>query len=294
MRARPVFLCLLLGVGSVAGCRHLPECLTSHITSIEHSVFFYPAKYQNGDWDTHDPAIEDAWFEAADGVKLHGWFCEAANPRAVVLIAHGNAGNVTSYGEHLRMLRDRFRVSALAFDYRGYGRSKGTPSEAGILADARAARRWLAQRTGARETDIVLMGYSLGGGVMVNLAAREGARGLVLESTFTSLPDVAAHHAPLLPTHLLMTMRLDSLALIRDYHGPLLQAHGDTDSVIPFALGKKLFDAANEPKQFLHIRGGGHNDPPAPVFLQALEQFFEQLQPLQTDHRFSCQHCSED
>src|SRR5690606_21254788 len=103
------------------------------------------------------------------------------------------------------------------------GRSEGVPSEQGILADARAARQWLAQRAGVREQDIVLMGESLGGGVMVDLAASDGARALILENTFTSLPDVAAFHYPWLPVRTLMRTRFDSLSKIGNYHGPLLQ-----------------------------------------------------------------------
>ena len=113
---------------------------------------------------------------------------EAPAPRAVVLYAHGNAGNVAGWAWVLRLFRDRLGCSVLVFDYRGYGRSEGAPDEAGILVDARAARRWLAQRTGVAESEIVLVGTSLGGAVAVDLAAADGARGLVLESTFTSLP----------------------------------------------------------------------------------------------------------
>src|SRR5439155_17149604 len=125
--------------------------------------------------------FEDAWFEADDGTRLHGWFAEAKNPRAVVLHTHGNAGNVTHRAPLLELFRERLRASILVFDYRGYGRSEGTPDEKGILADARAARRWLAKRAGVAESDVVLHGTSLGGGVAVDLAARDGARGLVLE-----------------------------------------------------------------------------------------------------------------
>jgi fermentation-respiration switch protein FrsA (DUF1100 family) len=120
---------------------------------------------------------------------------------------------------------------------------------------------------------------------MVDLAARDGARGLVLENTFSSLPDAAASHFKLLPVRRLMTTRLDSAAKIRDYHGPLLQTHGDADRVIPFELGKRLFEAANEPKQFVAVPGGGHNDPPSREYLQALDRFLDDLQPPGTVRR---------
>jgi len=195
----------------------------------------------------------------------------------VVLYAGGNAETIAGNRWLLQLFRDKLGCSILIFDYRGYGQSEGTPSERGILADARAARHWLADRAGVAEADIVLVGHSLGGGVMVDLAARDGARALVLENTFSSLPDVASRHIKFLPVRLMMTTRLDSRSKIRDYRGPLLQTHGDADRVIPFDLGRRLFDGANEPKKFVAIPGGGHNDPPTREYLEALDQFLGSL-----------------
>ena len=130
--------------------------------------------------------------------------------RATVLYCHGNGGNVAYWADAARSLHDRVGVSVMLFDYRGYGRSEGKPSEAGVLADARAARAWLAKRAGIAENQIVLMGRSLGGGVAVDLAAADGARALVLESTFTSMPDVARRCFRLLPVRLLMQTQFNS------------------------------------------------------------------------------------
>ena len=150
------------------------------------------------------------------------------------------------------MLHRRVGVSVLIFDYRGYGRSEGKPNEAGILADARAARAWLADREKIAEADVVLMGESIGGAVAVDLAARDGARALVLESTFNSLPDVAAYHYPWLPVRWAMRTRLDSAAKIGNYHGPLLASRTATPTrSCRLRFGRRLFEAANEPKQFL-------------------------------------------
>jgi fermentation-respiration switch protein FrsA (DUF1100 family) len=245
--------------------------------ALDRSVVFIPSRYPVGNWRPEGQDFEEAWFKSPDGTRLHGWFAEARNPRAVVLHTHGNAGNVTHRVDLLRLYRDRFHASVFVFDYRGYGRSGGEPSEAGILADARAARRWLSQRTQVAETDIILHGTSLGGGVAVDLAARDGARGLILENTFTSIPDVASDHVKLLPARLLLNTRLDSLAKIRRYHGPLLQTHGDADRTIPFELGRRLFDATNEPKQFVRVPGGDHNDPPSPAFIAALDHFLDSV-----------------
>jgi fermentation-respiration switch protein FrsA (DUF1100 family) len=246
---------------------------------LEGSLIFFPMPYPQGDWEQRDVPVEDAWFEADDGTQLHGWFLDHPRPRAVVLFAHGNAGNLTHRLEHIARLSRDLRLSVLIFDYRGYGRSQGRPDEQGLLADARAARRWLGQRVGLAEPQIVLHGESLGGGVLVDLAARDGARGLVLESTFSSLPDVAAHHYPLLPVRWLMRNRLDSLAKIGQYRGPLVQCHGDADSIVPLEQAQRLFAAAtgSEPKRFVQLPGHDHNDPLPDEWYEALEEFYGSL-----------------
>jgi len=246
----------------------------------ENAHVFLPSRYPEGDWSAAGAKFEDAWFTADDGTRLNGWYCAHEKPVAAILIAHGNAGNVTQYADMLQVLHDRHQASILVFDYRGYGKSEGKPDEAGILEDARAARRWLARREKIAESDVVLVGQSLGGGVMVDLAASDNARGLVLTSSFTSLPDAAAHHLPLVPTRLLMHNRLDSGAKIGKYHGPLLQMHGDKDRTIPIALGKRLFDAANEPKRFVVHPGGNHNDVWPEIYHRALEKFLTSLPPV--------------
>jgi fermentation-respiration switch protein FrsA (DUF1100 family) len=259
----------------VAGCVGLSSSPSS-LKPVEDALVFQPARFPEGNWQPEDLPHEDARFEAADGTRLHGWYCPVDRPRAVILFCHGNAGNLTYHYWNARLLREKLGATVLLFDYRGYGKSEGTPSEEGILKDARAARRWLARRAGIAEKDVVLLGYSLGGAVAVDLAASDGARALILESTFTSLPEVAANHAPA-SVGSLMTNRLDSLAKIGQYHGPLLQMHGDADTVVPFALGQKLFAAANEPKQFIRIPGGRHIGPPSQEYVRALDQFLDKL-----------------
>jgi len=246
----------------------------------ENQLIFIPFGATVGDWEPEGLHFEDAQFQAADGTKLHGWFVPAENPSAVVLFCHGNAGNLTHRTDLMLSMQNYLGASVLVFDYRGYGRSEGSPDEKGVLQDARAARKWLAERTGVAETDIVLMGESLGGGVVVDLAAKDGARGLVLEDTFTSLPDMAAYHYWWLPVRLLMRSRLDSLSIIGNYHGPLLMAHGDADSIVPIEYARRLFEAANEPKKFIVESGFDHNDPRSGRFLKELKDFLEKLPPV--------------
>ncbi len=261
----------------LSGCVSPTASGWSPLAAYEQSHVYYPVKFPAGDWSPDGLAVEDAWFQAEDGTRLHGWFLPHKSPRGVALFCHGNAGNVSDSAESLRTLHDRHGLSVLAFDYRGYGRSEGTPSEAGLLQDARAARAWLAKRAGVSEVDVVLMGQSLGGAVAVDLAAEDGARGLVLASTFASLPEVAAHHVRWLPTQSLMRNRFDSESKIGRYAGPLLQVHGDRDRVVPFEQGKRLFDAANEPKRFVVSAGGDHNDPLSDEYRDALDEFLAAL-----------------
>ncbi len=272
LRRRLVRLGLVLAVGYLF--------LVVYMSMLENSLIFFPSVYPDGDWEPANIAVEDAWFETQDGSRLHGWYVPADNPRAVVLFAHGNGGNLSHRIDILDALSSALGASVLILDYRGYGRSEGRPSAEGILADGRAARRWLAKRAGVDESQVVLMGESIGGAVMVDLASRDGARALVLENTFTSLPDVAAYHYPWLPVRLVMRSQLNSAGKIGNYHGPLLQFHGDADRIIPFQLGQKLFDAANEPKRLVVIPLADHNDPRTRKFYQELDRFFGELPPL--------------
>jgi fermentation-respiration switch protein FrsA (DUF1100 family) len=240
--------------------------------SLDELLLFFPSKYPDGNWKPDGLKFEDAWFNAPGGPKLHGWFCPADHPRAVLLFAHGNAGNLSHRAAWMKFFQEQLHVTALIVDYRGYGRSEGTPTVEGILQDARAARKWLAGRAKVEEKQIVLMGESLGGAVVADLAGTDGARGLILQNTFSSLRDVAMVHYPRL-AWLVPAGKLDSAARIAKYKGPLLQSHGDADRTIPFDLGRKLFDAGPGPKQFYRIPGGDHNDPVPAEYLRRLDRF---------------------
>jgi uncharacterized protein len=241
----------------------------------ENKLVYFPFAYPAGDWQPSGLPFEDVEITADDGTRLHAWYIPHANPRAFVLFLHGNAGNIAGRTEFLRRLHD-LRVSVLALDYRGYGKSEGSPNEEGVIADGRAARTWLANKAGLQEKQLVLWGESLGCGVAIELAT-DGARALILENAFTSLPDVAAYHYPWAPVRILMRNRLRSIDKIGQFNGPILQAHGDADTIIPYEIGRRLFEAANEPKEFITIPGGDHNDPRTPRFWQAADQFLDHL-----------------
>lgn len=240
--------------------------------SIDELLLFFPSKYPAGNWNPVDLRFEDVWFAAEDQTRLHGWYCPCANPRATILIAHGNAGNIAFRAPLLRWLQARMRVSALIFDYRGYGRSEGVPTVEGALQDARAARAKLGELAGIKDSDMLLMGESIGGAFVVQLAAESAPRGLILQSTFSSLKDVADVHYPKL-SWLVPPGKLDSATAIARYQGPLFQSHGSADRTIPFASGRKLFQSANQPKTLVVIPGADHNNWLTGEYLSRLDQF---------------------
>jgi len=272
------FLSVVCGCQNPSGLRPVPA-LASPRWLIEKNLLFYPKVYPEGDWETIPDHFQEVWFESPDGVRLHGYFVEAPKARAVLLYCHGNGGNVSTRVAPVRYLTEKLGLTVFLFDYRGYGKSEGAPTEEGILKDARAARAWLSGKTGVKEEDLILLGNSLGGGVAVDLAARDGARALILENTFTSLPDVARWYTRGIPIKWLMKSRLDSLGKIGQYQGPLLQTHGDSDKVVPFVLGWRLHQAANEPKEFIRVLGGEHSEEPSGDYAKALGRFLDGLEP---------------
>ncbi len=243
--------------------------------SIEDLLLFFPAKYPRGDWQPQGLRFRDVFFTAEDGTRLHGWYCPAEKPRAVILAAHGNAGHVASRAPWLRYLQNRASVSVFMFDYRGYGRSGGQPTIAGALQDATAARAKLRELAGVQDSEMLLMGESLGGAIVVRLAAQSPPRGLILQSTFPSLRDAADVHFPKL-SWLVRRDQLDSAAALASLRVPLLQSHGTADRTIPFSLGEKLFAAASEPKQFVRIEQAGHNNWLTEPYLKQLDAFITQ------------------
>jgi fermentation-respiration switch protein FrsA (DUF1100 family) len=230
------------------------------VSLFEERMVFTPLRWPEGDWEPAGLRHQEVWFASEDGTRLHAWYLPAARSRGHLLYLHGDHANLTSQTAALRALRDELDLDVLVFDYRGFGRSQGSPDEAGVLADARAARRLLAARAGVGEGDLVLLGRSLGGTVAVLLAAELPPRGLILESTFPSIPEIAEAHHPWLPARLLMRTRFDAGSAIGRYPGPLFQSHGTADRVAPLELGRRLFDAAPGAKRWLELAGLDHAD----------------------------------
>ncbi|MCX7136491.1 MAG: alpha/beta hydrolase [Proteobacteria bacterium] len=202
--------------------------------------------------------FEDVALHTADGIKLHGWWVPARDTRGTVLLMHGNAGNISHRLGYLTMF-NRLGYSVLLFDYRGYGKSGGSPGEEGTYLDAEAAWQHLTEARNLKSQDIVIVGESLGGGVATWLAHKYPPRALVLASTFTSVPDMGAQVYPWLPVRLLARIVYDNIARIREIQVPVMIAHSRGDDIIPFVHGQALFAAAHEPKQFLELVGG-HNE----------------------------------
>jgi fermentation-respiration switch protein FrsA (DUF1100 family) len=228
-------------------------------------------------------AAEPLTLRAEDGVAIDALYLPVPSSRFSILFAHGNAGNLSHRLDRVLFLQSKLGADVLLFDYRGFGRSEGRPDEAGTYRDARAAYRWLTAVRGVPPERIVLMGESLGSAVALDLAVTRPARALVLESPFTSVPDMAAVVFPFLPARWLVRTRYDNLGKVGRLAMPLLVLHGDRDEVVPFAQGQRLFEAAPEPKRLFAIPGAGHNDTyvvGGPAYWKAIADFLDGLPPL--------------
>ena len=193
-----------------------------------------------------------------DGEQLDAWFVPADSARGVLVFCHGNAGNIAHRLDSIRLFHD-LGLSVLIFDYRGYGRSSGRPTEQGTYRDVDAARDYLVGPRGIPPNRIILFGRSLGAAIAADLASRQNAAGVILESAFTSVPDIAATLYPWLPVRWMSRYQYNTQKKLADIHSPVLIVHSRDDEIIPYANGERLFAAARDSKQFLELRGG-HND----------------------------------
>lgn len=210
---------------------------------------------------------EKVVFRSADGLSLSGWFVRSAKPHGTVLFCHGNGGNISFLLETVKLFAS-LDYNLLVFDYRGYGESEGAPDEEGTYRDAQAAWDYLVKERGIPPSSIVLMGRSLGGAVAAWLAQRHASHSLILESTFTSLADMASEVYPWFPVRWMLRFRYDTLNRLRDVRCPVLVIHSPGDEIIPFRHGRALYERAHPPKEFLEIHGG-HNE----GFLVSADQY---------------------
>lgn len=255
------------------------------VWAFQSRLLYFPARGLVGTPAAMGMAYTDVRFQASDGVRLHGWYIPAgeqapAGERGTVLFFHGNGGNISGWLSAIVPFRE-LGFDTFLIDYRGYGESQGEPSELGTYRDAEAAWRYLTEERGIAADRIVLVGRSLGGAVATWLAERHSPRALILESTFTSVPDLASELYPWLPVRLLVRFRYDTASRLPRVGAPVLIVHSRTDEIIPFHHGQRLFEAARPPRAFLEVQGG-HNEGFIPAFHlyeQGVRRFLETHAP---------------
>jgi uncharacterized protein len=248
----------------------------------EHRQVYQPYAEMEANGSELGRPFEDVQFEASDGVRLNAWFfpADTNSPRRqwVFLLCHGNAGNISHRLDHAGALLET-GAAVFLFDYRGYGRSQGTPGETGTYLDAQAAHAWL-QRKGFAATNLIATGESLGGGIASELALRETVGGLILQSTFTSITDVGAELFPWLPVRWLNRIKYDTHSKLPRVKVPVLVMHSRADSLIGFQHAERNFAAAHEPKLLWEI-AGDHNaflEGDRARYIQGLDRFLSLLE----------------
>ena len=225
-------------------------------------LIYFPDSRTPGDVRSAMPAAEQVRFETADGLLLAGWLVPAAGPANgyTAVVFNGNAGNRSNRAPLAGALARR-GFAVLLFDYRGYGGNAGSPSEAGLLRDARAAVGYLTGERAVSPSRLVYFGESLGAAVALALALEQAPAALVLRSPFTSLTDMAKAHYPFLPGGPLLKDRYESIAKIGGVESPILIIAGERDTIVPASQSRSLYERAPEPKRLVIILGADHNDP---------------------------------
>ena len=245
---------------------------------MEKKFIFYPdSRVDQTPRDIGLP-FEDVFFTTSDGVRLNGWFVPYPDAAITLLWFHGNAGNISHRLENIKLLHGKVKVNVFIFDYRGYGRSEGTISEKGTYLDGQAAIECLRTRYTVETKNLVLFGRSLGAAVASEIASRTDVLALILETPFASIAEMAREIFPFLPVGRFLQTKYEVVKKVRAIKSPLLVLHGDRDDIVPFRQGKKVFDAAPQPKAFYTIVGAGHNDTylvGGDLYFQALREHIE-------------------
>ncbi len=245
--------------------------LMVYVRYIESRSIFFPMKKIEFTPGLVNLAFEDVYITTSDNIKLNGWFIPCDNARYTFLFCHGNAGNIGHRIEKIIIFRE-IGVNVFIIDYRGYGNSEGKPSERGIYLDAKAGYDYLVNTRKIKPEHIILFGESIGGAAVIDLASKVKVGALITEEAFSSARDMARRIYPFLPSFL-YSVKLDSLTKIKKVDAPKLIIHSVNDEIVPFALGKKLFNAAKEPKQLVEIMGS-HNT----AFLDSKEKYTRSIE----------------
>ncbi len=248
---------MLTAVGVLAGA---VAVVLTIVWLFQRRMIYFPLRQAVPAAATAFPGAEDIAFETADGLRLSGWFANPAKTTGgTVIVFNGNAGD-RSHRAPLGAALLQSGLSVMLFDYRGYGRNPGAPSENGLVTDARAARAYVASRSDVDPDRVIYFGESLGSAVAVALAVEHAPRALVLRSPFTSLTDMGRLHYPFLPVGLLLQDRFDTLGRISDLKIPVLVLAGDRDTIIPAEQSRQISEAVPGVKRFVLIPGADHND----------------------------------
>ncbi|MEQ1828162.1 MAG: alpha/beta hydrolase [Pirellula sp.] len=228
--------------------------------SLETTLLFPAPPTAYGNWLAEEFGAKDVLVPNGSD-KVHTWVLKTTNAKTTLIFCHGNGESLGTLGWELAMLRDKWQANIVAFDYRGYGKTGGSPNESNILSDARCIGRWVQGHEDFRNQKLVVYGRSLGGAAAVEIANAIQTDGLILDRTFSSIVDVAASRYFFFPVRWVMRNQFKTIDKIATYHGHLLQWHGDRDELVPIRFGKKLFDACpSTQKEFIQVPGLHHND----------------------------------
>ena len=248
----------MLGIWFVIGALGLLLIFAGFLYIIQSRYVYYPERAILDDPGSIGLFFENVSFSTSDGVKLWGWFVPGEIGHGTILFCHGNGGNISSNLDLIQLFYG-LGLNVFIFDYRGYGHSEGKPSEKGTYNDVEAAWRYLIEERKIKPNAIIPFGWSLGGAIVSWLAQKHVPGALILQSAFTSIPDIATEKHPFIPVKSFLRFKYNTADFLSRVNCPVLIAHSRDDDIIPFRHGLRLYEQAKEPKAFLEITGT-HNE----------------------------------